>query len=135
MAGKSKTDAEAAVETKQEETAKAVSNFRQKVDVGKKSSMYDEKTKRVMYVGPTVPGIGIQNRVYTEIPEDAKDVIKKEPQIGNLFIHISDYPIANRMIREKKGYIYSAFLRVEEIMMENVESIRKKDVEETEERG
>ena len=25
----------------------------------------------VMYVGPTVNGIGIQNRVYTEIPESA----------------------------------------------------------------
>lgn len=27
------------------------------------------KQENLMYVGPTIPGIGIQNRVYTEIPE------------------------------------------------------------------
>ncbi len=66
------------------------------------------KTK-VMYVGPTVPGIGIQNQVFTEIPASAQEVIRKEPEIGNLFIPIGKYPEANVMIREKKGYIYSAF--------------------------
>lgn len=66
------------------------------------------KTK-VMYVGPTVPGIGIQNQVFTEIPASAQEVIKKEPEIGNLFIPIGKYPEANVMIREEKGYIYSAF--------------------------
>ena len=30
------------------------------------------KQENLMYVGPTIPGIGIQNRVYTEIPEAAK---------------------------------------------------------------
>ena len=31
------------------------------------------KQENLMYVGPTIPGIGIQNRVYTEIPEAAKE--------------------------------------------------------------
>lgn len=63
----------------------------------------------VMYVGPTVHGIGIQNQVLSEIPVSAKEKIKAVPEIGNLFIAIKDYPEANVMIREKRGYIYSAF--------------------------
>lgn len=63
----------------------------------------------VMYVGPTVPGIGIQNQVFKEIPDSVQEVIKGEPEIGNLFIAIKNYPEANVMLREKRGYIYSAF--------------------------
>lgn len=29
-----------------------------------------------------------------------------------LFIPVEQYPIANKMLREKKGYIYSAFRKV-----------------------
>ena len=65
----------------------------------------------VMYVGPTIPGIGIQNQVFTEIPENIQEVLKADPEIGNLFIPIRNYPEANTMLREKKGYIYSAFNR------------------------
>lgn len=135
MAGKGKAAMEAAVETKQGEPSVGAPDSGQEADVEKNPSMDVSGAERVMYVGPTVPGIGIQNRVYMEVPADAKDIIKKEPQIGNLFIHIRDYPTANRMIREKKGYIYSAFLRAEEIMVENAESKISKDVEGTEERG
>ena len=39
----------------------------------------------VMYVGPTIPGIGIQNQVFTEIPASAQEVFKKEPELG--YIH------------------------------------------------
>lgn len=63
----------------------------------------------VMYVGPTVPGIGIQNQVFSEIPASAQEAIKGEPEIGNLFIAIKNYPEANIMLREKRGYIYRAF--------------------------
>lgn len=63
----------------------------------------------VMYVGPTVPGIGIQNQVFTEIPAGALEAAKAEPEIGNLFIPVRNYPEANAMLREKRGYIYSAF--------------------------
>ena len=63
----------------------------------------------LMYVGPTLAGVGIQNRVYTEIPAGAQDAFKELPELRNLFIRIEQYPDANRMLREKKGYIYSAF--------------------------
>jgi hypothetical protein len=69
----------------------------------------------LLYVGPTVHGIGIQNRVYTEIPDGAKEAIAKNPELRNLFIQISDYPKANRMLREKNGYIYNAFIKAQEL--------------------
>lgn len=68
-----------------------------------------------MYVGPTVPGIGIQNRVYTEIPADAAGRAKDVPEVGLLFIPIKDYPMANRMLREGTGYIYNAYCKVVQI--------------------
>ena len=67
--------------------------------------------KTLMYVGPTVPGLGIQNRVYRGEPVGAADFVEKEPEIGNLFIEISKYPEAGRMLREKNGYIYRAYLK------------------------
>jgi len=63
----------------------------------------------LMYVGPTIPGIGIQNRVYTEIPEDAAAACKEVPEIRNLFIPIIKYPAAEQMLRTGKGYIFSAY--------------------------
>lgn len=69
-----------------------------------------------MYVGPTVPGIGIQDRVYTEIPADAAGRAKEMPEIGHLFIPVRDYPMANRMLREGKGYIFDAYCKAVQIM-------------------
>lgn len=69
------------------------------------------KRENVMYVGPTVIGLGIQNRVYTEIPDGAKAVLAEYPEFNNLFIDISEYPKANRMLREGTGYIFSAYTK------------------------
>lgn len=96
-----------------------------------------KEPERYMYVGPTVPGIGIQNRVYTGIPQEVKDIVNGgNPVIGDLFIKIRDYPKAERMIREKKGYLYNAYLAAQKIRLENVK--KAEDTfggEETEERG
>ena len=35
----------------------------------------------LMYVGPTVNGLGIQNRVYTEIPKAAEAVLEETPEL------------------------------------------------------
>jgi hypothetical protein len=53
--------------------------------------------------------MGCKNRVYTGIPDTAKETLMKHPEIRNLFIPISDYPKANKMLRERTGYIYSAY--------------------------
>ena len=68
-----------------------------------------------MYVGPTLPGVAIQYGVYSEIPQGALDEIKKAPEIRNLFIEVTDYPKANRMLRERTGYIYSAYIKALEL--------------------
>lgn len=67
-------------------------------------------TGPLMYVGPTVTGFAIQNRVYTSIPVEAKEEVTSHPELRNLFLPVRDYPKANRMIREGTGYIYSAYL-------------------------
>lgn len=64
-----------------------------------------------MYVGPTIVGFAIQNRVYTDIPEAAKEELKNDPELSNLFIDIKDYPKADKMIREETGYIFSAYMK------------------------
>lgn len=69
------------------------------------------KAEPLMYVGPTLQGIAIQNRVYTEIPEGAAEAIAKDPELGNLFIPVLEYPKANKMLREKSGYIFSAYAK------------------------
>lgn len=74
-----------------------------------------EKDTRKMYVGPTVVDFAIQNRVYTDIPEAAKAKITDQPELGNLFIEILDYPKANKMLRERTGYIYSAYMKALEL--------------------
>ena len=73
------------------------------------AAVKEVKQENLMYVGPTIPGIGIQNRVYTEIPEAARKACKNVPEMRSLFIPVIKYPIAEKMLREGKGYIFSAF--------------------------
>ena len=80
----------------------------------KKQEKTKEKKQPVMYVGPTIPNVGIQNRVYTEMPEAAVEESQKTPEIKNLFIQVAKYPQANKMLREKNGYIYEAFKKLAE---------------------
>lgn len=113
-----KTAEETTTKTKQEtKTTDTVKASVQKTSTGKL-----QKQERVMYVGPTVPGIGINNAVYTEMPADAKGVIKEYPEIGNLFIPIMHYPEANVMLREGRGYIYNAYQKARSIKIENAKA-------------
>ncbi len=70
-----------------------------------------KKQQPFMYVGPTIPGVAIQNRVYTEAPEALNEVKKAVPEFANLCIPVIQYANAERMIRERKGYIYSAYTK------------------------
>lgn len=117
MSNKKKTEADA----KETETVVTATKTLSSGEDGIKTPIIHEtvqeipKRENVMYVGPTVHGIGIQNRVYSEIPEEAKGAIAENPMIGNLFISIRDYPKANKMLREKQGYIYSAYMEALEL--------------------
>lgn len=108
------------------------------MDGQKEPAEEQKEPKRYMYVGPTVPGIGIQNRVYTDIPQEVVDLMNNgHPVIGDLFIQIRDYPTANRMLREQKGYLYNAYLVAEKIRIENAKKAENTFTggEDTEERG
>ena len=71
------------------------------------------KHENIMYVGPSIPGVAVQNTVYTEIPEGAVEAIKSCPAIRNLFVEIRAYSKAEEMIRTRSGHIYAAFERAE----------------------
>lgn len=74
-----------------------------------------KKDSRRMYVGPTIPDFAIRNRVYDRIPDEAAGKIKENPELGNLFIEVIDYTKAEQMLRERKGYIYSAYVKAMEL--------------------
>ena len=78
-------------------------------DTAKKAAPVKKAQEPLMYVGPTIPGIATQNVVYTEIPAGAQAAFKNIPEMKNLFIPVLDYPLSDRMLREKKGYVFSAF--------------------------
>ncbi len=80
----------------------------------KKSATRKKKTVQVqaeplMYVGPTIRGVAIQNRVYTEVPQTAKEAMTACPLLSNLFVSVKRYPDAERQIGAKKGSLYVAF--------------------------
>lgn len=68
-----------------------------------------EKHENVMYVGPSIPGVALQNTVYTEIPAGALEAAESCPALRNLFVAVMDYCRAEEMIRSGSGYIHSAF--------------------------
>lgn len=80
------------------------------VKPAEKKAGSDQEGKNLIYVGPTIPTVAIQNQVYTGIPEGAVLAMEREPELGNLFIQIADYPKANRMLRERAGYIFRAYM-------------------------
>lgn len=83
-------------------TAKA----KKETTVPEKAMARNEKvTEPLMYVGPTVNGIGIQNRVYSEIPGRTKEVLEKVPELKNLFIPIREYPSLQDAPRKKRLYL------------------------------
>lgn len=109
MPNKKMTEAKPKTEAKTEEVVAEVK------EEPKKKAPESTKPNKLMYVGPTIRGLGIQNRVYTEIPDGAKEAIEKQPELRNLFIEVKDYPKANRMLREQNGYIFSAYTKALEL--------------------
>ena len=69
------------------------------------------KRQPLMYVGPTIPGIAIQNTVYEPVPEAAMEAAKGLPVFLDLFIPIMKYPDAEQQIRKGTGRLYSAFTK------------------------
>ncbi len=70
------------------------------------------KPEPLMYVGPTIPGVAIQNRVYNGLPEGLQEAMKEVPEFGNLLVPVADYPKAEAMLRTRKGFVASAYRKV-----------------------
>lgn len=92
---------------KMPETLKATATQKKKQPQAAK--MEQAATDPVLYVGPTINGIAITGTVYKKVPDSAKKAHEKAPMILNLFIPVKEYGEAEKMIREKKGYVYSAY--------------------------
>ena len=71
--------------------------------------------EHLMYVGPTITGFAIQNRVYSRIPKEAEERFEKNPWLRNLFIPVAEYPKANKSLRTRTGYIYEAYMKAGEV--------------------
>lgn len=75
------------------------------IDIDKK-----RKNTTKIYVGPTIRGVADKNTIFLNgIPAGAERMINELPIFGNLFIPVVDAPKAQKMIKEKKGYAYTAY--------------------------
>ena len=63
----------------------------------------------LMYVGPTIRGVAIQNRVYTEIPGTAKTAMAECPLLANLFVPVEKYTEVEKQLDTGKGGFYVAY--------------------------
>ena len=75
-----------------------------------KAEATKQKTKPVMYVGPTMAKYAlIQNTIYSELPESAKELFEKSAITKMLLIDVEKYPEAEKSIRERTGIYWQAF--------------------------
>lgn len=73
-------------------------------------SMIQDWPEPKIYVGPSIPKLGVVNNVvYTNYPNEFREAAKTTPRIKQLFIKILSYPKAEQSIREQKGYIWEAY--------------------------
>ena len=71
-----------------------------------------KKVEKVLYFGPTIPGVAIENTVYSEMP-DIADAIEACPELAQLFIPeslmVKLYPIAEQSLFKRTGAAYAAY--------------------------
>lgn len=63
----------------------------------------------LMYVGPTIRAVAVQNTTYTEVPESAKKAMADCPLLANLFVDVRRYPDVERQISKRSGALFVAF--------------------------
>lgn len=69
-----------------------------------------KKNETVVYVGPTITGLAMQNTTFNNgIPEKLQGLIKERPILGNLLIPISSLSAALGEISRKEGAAFTAF--------------------------
>lgn len=74
-----------------------------------KSKQQPPKDERIIYVGPTIPGVATRNTVYAEIPASLQTAIKSAPYLANLCVQIDGLATALAEIRTKSGATYNFY--------------------------
>ena len=65
---------------------------------------------KIVYVGPTIPGVANRNTAYDDTPPEAlQAAIRNAPYLGNLVVPISDLADAMAQIRNRNGAIYTLY--------------------------
>ncbi len=65
---------------------------------------------KIVYVGPTIPGVASRNTVYDDTPPEAlRTAIQNTPFLGNLVVPISGLADAMNQIRTRSGAVYTIY--------------------------
>lgn len=69
-----------------------------------------KKATKMVYCGPTLPGVAKQYTVYTGgIPAALKEAAKKMPPLSGLIVPLDELPEVMRSLREGSGSIYALY--------------------------
>lgn len=64
---------------------------------------------KIVYVGPTIPGVATRNTTYSEMPESLKEAAKATPYLKGLCIPVNTLAVAMGQIRNKEGAFYTLY--------------------------
>lgn len=64
---------------------------------------------KIIYVGPTIPGVATRNTVYSETPESLKAAAQAAPYLNGLCVPVSGLSDALAQIRHRKGAVYTLY--------------------------
>lgn len=71
------------------------------------------KTKKTMYVGPTLEAIAARNTVFEKLPEALEAAIKKRSYLAGLCVPISGLAKALQQIDNQQGSVYTLYHKAE----------------------
>lgn len=64
---------------------------------------------KIVYVGPTIPGVATRNTTYSEMPESLKEAAKAAPYLKGLCIPVNTLAVAMSQIRNREGAFYTLY--------------------------
>lgn len=73
------------------------------------------KSKKVVYVGPSIVGVATRNTIYSRIPETIRTAAKEHPFLLSLCVPVGGLAGALRQIANRDGQIYTFYCKALEI--------------------
>ena len=66
-----------------------------------------------MYVGPTVPGVAVKNRIYIgRLPDKVAERKNSDPYFANLLIPVDQLVTARQKLQDKNSVLAVSYLKV-----------------------